>query len=241
MVLAAKVNPHPKQTKLQEYMASPTWNKLRLEMSIPVLLWVSIIGPFHTTISARIPYGEIKNAFRTAFRALDEVLSAENAFTRALNMALAKYPAEDEVQDHTKQALDRLANEYWSVAGARLRRQIHAMTINAFNECKVKLERDWVIMSDLGIADDYVMEWSQRRIESSFAFLKCIAKRFETMRLENVQVLARARQNHTSSWVAYDLDKISDHSVKKAYYERMEKYEHDFTLEDAVESFTDAF
>ena len=95
-------------------------------------------------------------------------------------------------------------------------------------------------MSDLGIDDDYVMEWSQRKMESSFAFLKSMDRRFDTMRPENVQVLARARQNHTSSWVAYDLEKITDHSVKKAYYERMEKYEHDFTLADAVESFTDA-
>ena len=240
MVLAAKANPHPKQTQLQEYMASPTWNRVRLEMGIPVVLWVSIIGPFHTTISARQPYGEIKNAFRTAFTAIDEVLSADNAFTRALTMALAKYPAEDDIQDHTKQALDRLANEYWSVAGVRLKRQIQATTVIAFNECKVKLERDWVIMSDLGIDDDYVMEWSQRKMESSFAFLKSMDRRFDTMRPENVQVLARARQNHTSSWVAYDLEKITDHSVKKAYYERMEKYEHDFTLADAVESFTDA-
>ena len=59
------------------------------------------------------------------------------------------------------------------------------------------------------------------------------------MRGENVQMLARARQNHTSAWVAWDLELISDASTKEAYYERMEQYEYDFTLNDALESFSD--
>ena len=100
-----------------------------------------------------------------------------------------------------------------------------------------KLESDW---ANLEVSDDFVMQWSQRRIEASFAFLKCCARRFETMRTENVQMLARARQNHLSSWVNANMDEITDGSAEKAYYERMQKYEHDFTLEQAVESFNDA-
>ena len=105
---------------------------------------------------------------------------------------------------------------------------------------KKPFESDRNVMGSISVDDDCVMQWSQRRIESTFAFLKCCARRFETMRDENVSMLARARQNHTSTWVAWNLDLISDASTKEAYYERMEKYEHDFTLEQAIESFTDA-
>ena len=241
-VLNEKSRPHEKQIKLKAYLASPQWRRVRLELAIPVILWVVMIGPFHTTISKPIPYGQIKQAFLTASEAIERVLSADNAFTEGLKMALDSYASVDGVaiEDHTKHALDRVANEYWCVATARMKREVAATTVNAFKECKLKLERDWDIMKALPLSDEYVMAWSQRSMEASFAFLKCSDKRFDTMRSENVQLLARARQNHTSSWVAYDLDKIADGSVKKAYYERMEMYEHAFTLEDAVESFTDA-
>ena len=241
-VLNEKANPHQKHLKLREYMTAPQWGLVRLELAIPVILWVALIGPFNTAVSKPISYGEIKLAFNTAFETINRLMSAGNAFAEGLSMALEKYPvAEDGTEpDHTKQALDRIANERWCVASVGMKRQVAATTVKAFHECKLKLERDWEIMGTLGLSDDHVMEWSQRRIEASFAFLKCCARRFETMRAENIQVLARARQNHVSSWVAYDLDKISDRSVKKAYYERMEMYEHDFTLEEAVESFTDA-
>ena len=242
MVLNEKDRPHEKHLKLKEYMALPHWSRIRLELAVPVILWLVMIGPFHTTISKPITYGQIKAAFTTAFEAIEQVLTAENPFSEGLKMAMDTYPPleDDEMSDHTKQALDRVVDEYWCVAPARMRREVATTAFKAFNQCKLKLKRDWDIMGTLPLSDDHVMEWSQRRIESSFAFLKCSAKRFDTMRVENIQVLARARQNHTSSWVAYDLDKISDRSVKQAYYERMEMYEHDFTLEDAMESFNDA-
>ena len=241
-VLNEKTNPHQKHLKLKEYMTSPQWSQVRLELAVPIILWVVVIGPFNTAVSKPISYGQIKLAFSTALESVNRMIAAENAFTEGLSMALDKYPIVEDgaLQDHTKQALDRIAEERWCVAPIGMKRQISATTVKALKECKLKLERDWGIMGALGLDDEYVMEWSQRRIEASFAFLKCCARRFETMRSENVQVLSRARQNHVSSWVAYDLDKISDRSVKKAYYERMEMYEHDITLEDAVESFTDA-
>ena len=240
-VLNEKANPHQKHLKLKAYMTAPQWGRVRLELAVPVILWVTVIGPFNTAVSKPISYGEIKLAFMTALETVNRLMSADNAFTVGLSMALDTYSVGDgALEDHTKQALDRIANERWCVAPIGVKRQVAATTVKALNECKLKLERDWEIMGTLGLGDNHVMEWSQRRIEASFAFLKCCARRFETMRSENVQVLARARQNHVSSWVAYDLDKMSDRSVKKAYYERMEMYEHDFTLEEAVESFTDA-
>ena len=241
-VLNEKTNPHQKHLKLKEYMTAPQWGQVRLELAIPVILWVTVIGPFNTAVSKPISYGQIKLAFNTALEAVNRMISAGNAFTEGLSMALDKYPVVEDgaLEDNTKQALDRIADEHWCVAPARMKRQVAVTTVKSLNECKLKLERDWEIMGALDVSDDLVMEWSQRRIEASFAFLKCCARRFETMRSENIQVLARARQNHVSSWIAYDLDKISDRSVKKAYYERMEMYEHDFTLEEAVESFTDA-
>ena len=154
-------------------------------------------------------------------------------------LALTKALESNQTNEVTKSALDNTA-KYWQNTNSNTKKDIGEIARKSFDEGRAKLESDWVIMGELEVSDDFVMQWSQRRIEASFAFLKCCARRFETMRTENVQMLARARQNHLSSWVNANLDEITDGSAEKAYYERMEKYEHDFTLEQAVESFNDA-
>ena len=215
-------------------MRSSQWAKIRFELSIPVIIWVTVIGPFHTTTSMTTSYGDVKAAFHKAFEAINQVLEADNPFTVALTMALNADPS----NLVTKNALNVVAR-YWQSARVGVKKEIVGTTRDAYNELKKKLESDWDVMDDIGVSDDCVMQWTQRRIESGFAYLKCCGRRFDTMRGENVQMLARARQNHTSAWVAWDLELISDASTKEAYYERMEQYEYDFTLNDALESFSD--
>ena len=226
---------HHKHHQLLEYMASPQWSKIRFELAIPVLIWVTLINDFHHTISQSTTYGQIKAAFQTAFDIVTEVLAAKNPFTVALTKALESNPT----NEVTKSALDNTA-KYWQKTNSNTKKEIGDIARKSFDEGRAKLESDWIIMGELEVSDDFVMQWSQRRIEASFAYLKCCARRFETMRTENIQMLARARQNHLSSWVNANLDEITDGSAEKAYYERMEKYEHDFTLEQAVESFNGA-
>ena len=225
---------HAKHTALLEYMRSNQWAKIRFELSIPVIIWVNVIGPFHSTTSMTTSYGLVKDAFNKALAAVNKVLNANCPFTVALTMALESDPT----NLVTKRALNVIATK-WRPARAGVKEEINRVTKAAFKEAKLKLDSDWSIMGNIGVDDDCVMQWSQRRIEASFAFLKCCARRFETMRGENIQMLARARQNHVSTWVAMNLDMISDASTKEAYYERIEKYEYDFTLEEAVESFAD--
>ena len=210
------------------------WAKIRFELSIPVIIWVNVIGPFHSTTSMTTSYGLVKDAFNKAMAAVNSVLNANSPFTVALTMALESDPT----NLVTKRALNVIATK-WRSAPVGLKEAVNRVIKAAFREAKLKLDSDWSITGSIGVDDDCVMQWSQRRIEASFAFLKCCARRFETMRGENIQMLARARQNHVSTWVAMNLDLISDASTKEAYYERIEKYEYDFTLEEAAESFAD--
>ena len=101
-------------------------------------------GPFNTAVSKPISYGQIKLAFNTALESVNQMIAAENAFTEGLSMALDKYPIVEDgaLQDHTKQALDRIAEERWCVAPIGMKRQISATTVKALKECKLKLERD---------------------------------------------------------------------------------------------------
>ena len=66
------------------------------------------------------------------------------------------------------------------------------------------------------------------------------ADRFSTMTMENIQMVARSRQCHTSTWLASHLDEIDDGSVKEAYLRQIERYENAFTIEEAIENFTAA-
>ena len=93
-------------------------------------------------------------------------------------------------------------------------------------------------MGALPIADDKVLVWENRRLESSFAYLKSVYRKFSTMTMDNIQMVARSRQCHTSTWLAHHLDEVDDGSVKEAYLRQIEQYEHAFTIEEAIENFT---
>ena len=102
-----------------------------------------------------------------AFKAVNQVLEADNPFTVALTMALNSNPS----NMVTKNALNVVARE-WRSARVGVKKGIAGITKDAFTELKKKLASDWAIMGKVGVSDDHVMQWTQRRIESSFAFLK---------------------------------------------------------------------
>ena len=59
------------------------------------------------------------------------------------------------------------------------------------------------------------------------------------MRIDNVQIIARSRQNHTSIWLSNNMDSVPSGSAKRAYYEQIERYQQAFQLDDAEELFSD--
>lgn len=61
------------------------------------------------------------------------------------------------------------------------------------------------------------------------------------MRVESVQMISRSRQNHTSFWLANNMDSVPFGSAKKAYNEAIERFENAFTLDEAEELFSEAF
>ena len=95
-------------------------------------------------------------------------------------------------------------------------------------------------MGNLPIPDHHLMPWCNRRMEQTFAYVKSVDRRFSTMNMKNIHLIARSQQCHTPLWLARNLDVIDDSSVKKAYYEEIEKYENAFTLEEAMEAFAEA-
>ena len=92
-------------------------------------------------------------------------------------------------------------------------------------------------MQHLPLAEDTILCWTNRRIESTFAFLKAVNRRFDTMTSENVQMVSMAMQNHLSAWIMANGEEISSVSAKKAYLDLKERRAAQFTLETAVEEF----
>ena len=76
-----------------------------------------------------------------------------------------------------------------------------------------------------------------RRLEESFSYLKGVARRFETMTDQNIQNIARARQNHTALFLQHNAAALKPGSVKKSYETQIQEYVERFTLEDAVNEF----
>ena len=59
------------------------------------------------------------------------------------------------------------------------------------------------------------------------------------MRIENVQMICRSRQNHTGLWFEMNMDAFSSGSAKAAYLEQIERFQNAFTLDQAEQLFSD--
>ena len=235
MVMSEVEKPHPKHMQFMDYMKSADWNRIKLEFGIPLMVWLLVAGPFHTIASKVIPYGQIKDAFQQAKQVIEEVIAGDS-FSNALRLVnLVQYG--NEVTDG---ALEALAED-WMEADPNIKVSVNVTCKAAFIACLKKWERDWAVMGSLPIEDDKVLVWENRRIESTFAYLKSVYRRFSTMTIDNIQMVARSRQCHTSAWLAHHLDEIDDGSVKEAYLRQTERYQNAFTIEEAIENFTASF
>ena len=76
-----------------------------------------------------------------------------------------------------------------------------------------------------------------RRVESTFAFLKAIARFYATMTGNNVANLARSRQNHLDIWLKHNRGAFQCGSVKQSYERQVAQYREAFTLNDAMTAF----
>ena len=224
MVMSALEKPHPKHIQFMDYMKSQDWSRIKLEFGIPLMVWLLVAGPFHSIASKLIPYGEIKQAFQDAKQVLEQVIS-NDSFGNALRLVKSIHHG----NEVTAGAIAVLEND-WIAADPNIKVAVNATCRAAFIACLQKWERDWAIMGYLPIGDDQVLVWENRRMESSFAYLKSVFRRFSTMTIDNIQMVARSRQCHTSTWLAHHLDEVDDESVKKAYFRQIEKYEHAITI-----------
>ena len=142
------------------------WPRLRLELQIPVVIWNSILGEFHSEISKKISYGAAKNAFRKARCQINDILSARSPFQMALSIAGIKHYEEEST---TPEAL-RLIDALWKHATQNvpsMANSIDATFIKAFKEVKAKFDKDFKLIENLPIPDDCILWWTNRRIVSA--------------------------------------------------------------------------
>ena len=220
-----------------EVMDGPEWPRIRLELAIPVLVWTAIIGPFHSTVSGRATYSQIKAEFEIAFRKLAKIRQSKSPFSEALVIA------KDQLHDpnSTTPEAHRLIEGSWNRGtNTNLRQQVNSVTLRAFNEVFQKMTSDWIAIKDLPIPDSKLVEWTNRKVESAFAYLKSCDRKFSTMLSANVQMTALSKMNHISSWLQSNRHRVSSASAKADYYELRRKREVQFTLETAVEEFLSA-
>ena len=116
--------------------------------------------------------------------------------------------------------------------------QINHTTKNAFDQVHQKLAKDWESVRSLPISDNKVVPWTNRRIESAFAYLKTVDKKFSTMIASNVHMIAVSKMNHLASWIQSNSQVASTSSARASYYELRRKREAEFTLEAAIEEFS---
>ena len=158
-VLSSETATHAKHTRLLAMMNDTrSWNKVRLEMGCLLLVWTCLIGPFNTTVSKDLPYGEIKAAYETAFSTLRRLLSAECCFSEALELAKALPHSSNST---TPEALVKL-EQHWSHAGPRNKAATNVVLRLAFEKSDWKLSKDWDIMRALPVDLDCILPWTNR-------------------------------------------------------------------------------
>ena len=129
-----------------------------MEIASLVLVWTCLAGPFHTTVSKDISYGEIREAYETAFRTLDRVLNADCSVSEALEFAKTVPHTSD---SSTPEAIVKI-EQHWSRAGPRNKASTNSVLRSALESAKIKLSKDWDIMSNLPVESDCHLPWTNR-------------------------------------------------------------------------------
>ena len=173
LVLQEHGKDNPNHIGLLNLMESAEWCQTRLELVIPVLIWTTVAGPLHTQISQNLSYGCVKAEFLKAMSTVGVVLQSRSSFKKALDLA---WEIEQNVEGHTRDALLRV-RRYWSDLDGNVKLEVSRVTKSAFDQARQKLESDWSIIEGLPISDDTEMVWNNRRIESTFGYLKSIDRK----------------------------------------------------------------
>ena len=100
-----------------------------------VIVWVAVIGPFHTIVSKNVTYGEVKRCFTVSYAKMNAIKYADCSFTRAMSTA--------ESMPHN--------NDF-----------INKTLVEAVDKCYKKLETDWEVMSNLPIPLNTRLPWDNR-------------------------------------------------------------------------------
>ena len=158
---------------LIDLLESSQWSRIRLELSIPILVWVILAGPMHSKISGTLSYGQMKAEFEKALEIAADVMKARSSFQKALDLA---WGIELQTEGITRDALVRVRH-YWSALDSNIKLEINRVTNSAFEQATQKLKSDWEVVKDLPIKDEVEMVWNNRRVESSFGFLKSVDRK----------------------------------------------------------------
>ena len=100
------------------------------------------------------------------------MLKSRNPFKVAYDIA---WEIQRAIVGDTKDALERVGG-YWNDLDPNLKVEINRVIKAAFEEGRQKLESDWAVLGDLPIEDNVTLVWNNRRIESTFGFLKQLLK-----------------------------------------------------------------
>ena len=217
-------------------MDGPEWPRIRLETAVPVLIWSAVIGPFHSLISGSPSYAQIKMEFEVASRKVGLILRSKSPFGKALKLALDSSHGPEST---TPEAL-RLIDGQWRLGylADETIAEVNRVTKEAFDEVFKKLTKDWDSIRALPIPDEKLVPWTNRRIESAFAYLKWVDRKYNTMTDSNIHMISMSKMNHLVSWIQSNNGSISTTSATASYYDLRRKREAEFTLEAAIESFS---
>ena len=144
---------------------SEAWPRLRLELQIPVVIWHCVLDDFHKTISKKLCYGSMKEAFIKALGQIDDIKRARSPFDRALAIAQMR-PHDQDSLTHQALALIRPLWEHARRTNPVIARSIESSFQRAFEEVHSKFDKDFQLMKDLPMPDNTVLWWTNRRIVS---------------------------------------------------------------------------
>jgi len=155
----------PRHARLRELAAcQTTWDAIRLELGLSVVLWSAVIDQFHRIISSNdTKYGEVVLAFDVLISEVRNILQSTEPFKTALELARQVPYDEDSA---TPGCLDQLSG-LWQYSTKSLKKRINTVTKKCFDQILQKALKDYKVITELDIPEESVLPWTNRRIVSS--------------------------------------------------------------------------
>ena len=160
-----------KHVELKQMMEnSQRWPFTRMELAIPLLVWVAILSPFHSSISGQVTFADVKNAINQVQNKIDYLIREGdfNSFERLLEQAQT-----EEMSADSKRAVESIsrfwsANEMTDIWKFNLGEEVE----DYMHEMNEKFAADAALISELPINDDETkLPWTNRRIVSIVAII----------------------------------------------------------------------